>query len=220
MTGCDNTRQEYFNPAATVTAVVTRMNEGVLQVLLTRRAIEPFKDMWCLPGGHIDRFEQSYRAIVREVKEETGLAFQGEYFGSFDEIFEDLGIHNVVTAYAGSGTGELAAQRTEVTSMEWVPLDRGSKMSLAFEHKEVLDAFARWYAKKCNDAKDAKDGLLEEFRALRGEMTSIFNARLWGTATYLLLVLGVIASQKENPQPFHWLFPSVSEYMRQYLAIN
>ena len=101
--------------------------------------------MWCLPGGHIDRFERSYEAIVREVEEETGLAFQGEYFGSFDEIFENLGIHNVVTAYAGGGAGELITQESEVSDIKWVPLDRAREMSLAFEHKKVLDAFARRY---------------------------------------------------------------------------
>ena len=146
MTERDNSKPEHFDPAATVTAVVTKMSKGVLQVLLTRRAIEPFKDIWCLPGGHIDRFERSYEAIIREVKEETGLVFQGEYFGSFDEIFEDLGIHNVVTAYAGSGTGKLITQESEVSDIKWVPLESARKMSLAFEHKKVLDAFALRYA--------------------------------------------------------------------------
>ena len=151
MTEFDNAKQGYFDPAATVTAVVTSLSKGVLLVLLTRRATEPFKDMWCLPGGHIDRFERSYEAIVREVKEETGLAFQGEYFGSFDEIFKDLGIHYVVTAYAGSGTGKLITQESEVSDIKWVPLDRAREMSLAFEHRKVLDAFARRYAKNRND---------------------------------------------------------------------
>ena len=203
MTDCNNAKQEYFDPAATVTAVVTRRSEGLLEVLLTRRAIDPFRDKWCLPGGHIGEFEQSYEAIVREVKEETGLAFEGEYFGSFDEIFKDLRIHNVVTAYAGSGAGELEAEKSEVSDMKWVSLDRAREMPLAFEHKKVLDGFARWNAKTRNDAKD---GLLDEFRALRGEMTTIFNARLWGTATYLVLVLGIMCGLKGELQPFHWLF--------------
>ena len=100
----DDCKHAYFNPAATVTAVVHRVEQGTLQVLLTLRNIEPFKDLWCLPGGHIDKSEKSYDAVVREVYEETRLNFEGESFGTFDEIFEDLEIHNVVTAYAGSGT--------------------------------------------------------------------------------------------------------------------
>jgi len=182
MTDSNNGNKEFFNPASTVMAVATRRNEGVLQVLLTLRAIEPFKDMWCLPGGHIEQFEQSHDAVVREVKEETGLLFKGKHFGTFDEIFPDFGIHNVVAAYAGSVVGELVADKSEVRDMKWVSLDRAREMSLAFEHEKVLDAFVRWNTKNRNDAKD---GLLDEFRALRGEMTTIFNARLWGTATYL-----------------------------------
>lgn len=204
MSDSDNGNREHLNPASTVTAVVTRRSEGVLQVLLTLRAIEPFKDMWCLPGGHIDQFEKSYKAVVREVQEETGLRFNGEYLGTFDEIFVDLGIHNVVSAYAGNAAGEPVRQESEVREMRWVPLDQAREMKLAFANDKVLDAFVRWsHTRNCDGAKD---GLLEEFRALRGEMTCIFNARLWGTATYLLLVLGVVGGLGGDLQPFHWLF--------------
>ena len=113
-------------------------------VLLTRREGEPFRDMWCFPGGHIDKFEPSDEAINREVREETGLSFSGESFGSFDEIFPSLGIHNVVIAYAGRGTGELVPQETEVSEIKWVPLSKALEMELAFTHNEVLEAFIRW----------------------------------------------------------------------------
>ena len=43
------------------------------KVLLTKRSIEPFKDSWVLPGGHIERGEKPEHAAVREVREETGL---------------------------------------------------------------------------------------------------------------------------------------------------
>ncbi len=136
---------EYFDPAATVAAVMFEEMDGLTHVLLTRREGEPFRDMWCFPGGHIDKFEQSDQAIDREVREETGLSFSGETFGSFDEIFPSLGIHNVVIAYAGRGTGELVAQETEVSEIKWVPLSKALEMDLAFTHKKVLDAFIRWH---------------------------------------------------------------------------
>ena len=37
-------------------------------------------------------------------------------------------------------------------------------------------------------------GRLEEFRALRGEMLEIINSRIWGQATYAVLVAGIFAS--------------------------
>jgi len=189
------------NPASTVAAVATRRSEGVLHVLLIRRAAQPFKDMWSLPCDRIQQFEWSYDAVVRGVREQAGLAFKGKQFG--DEIFPDLGIHNVVAAYAGSVAGKLKTDESKVSDVKWVSLDSAREMSLAFEHERILDAFARWNTR---NRTEAKEGLLDEFRALRGEMTSIFNARLWGTATYLVLVLGIMYGLEEEPQPFHWLF--------------
>lgn len=42
---------------------------------------------------------------------------------------------------------------------------------------------------------DRQQGLIEDFRAIRGEMVTIFNTRLWGTATYLLIAGGVLAAR-------------------------
>lgn len=47
----------HTSPKATVGAIITRTTENGLEVLLTLREIEPFKDHWCIPGGHIDENE-------------------------------------------------------------------------------------------------------------------------------------------------------------------
>jgi ADP-ribose pyrophosphatase YjhB (NUDIX family) len=43
------------------------------RVLLVRRARPPFAGRWSLPGGRIEPGESPAEAIVREVREETGL---------------------------------------------------------------------------------------------------------------------------------------------------
>ena len=43
------------------------------QVLLGRRAREPFLGVWEIPGGFVDRGEHPVRAAVRELHEELGL---------------------------------------------------------------------------------------------------------------------------------------------------
>ena len=43
------------------------------RVLLVRRAIEPFKDHWDIPGGFLNEGEHPEEGVQREVLEETGL---------------------------------------------------------------------------------------------------------------------------------------------------
>jgi 8-oxo-dGTP diphosphatase len=42
------------------------------EVLLTRRGVEPFKDYWILPGGHVKE-ELPIEAVKREVYEEINV---------------------------------------------------------------------------------------------------------------------------------------------------
>jgi 8-oxo-dGTP diphosphatase len=43
------------------------------KVLLTQRSGQPFQDLWTLPAGFVDAYEDPARAAERECLEETGL---------------------------------------------------------------------------------------------------------------------------------------------------
>ena len=61
--------QSPSRPALGVSALV--WHEG--RVLLVRRGRPPLKDLWSLPGGHVEFGESLEQAVCREVREETGL---------------------------------------------------------------------------------------------------------------------------------------------------
>lgn len=44
------------------------------RLLLIRRAREPGRGLWSLPGGRVEPGETEQEAVVREIAEETGLA--------------------------------------------------------------------------------------------------------------------------------------------------
>jgi ADP-ribose pyrophosphatase YjhB (NUDIX family) len=59
----------YENPVPAAAVVVRRPGE----VLLCRRAIEPYAGSWTLPAGYQEVDETTETTAVREVREETGL---------------------------------------------------------------------------------------------------------------------------------------------------
>jgi 8-oxo-dGTP diphosphatase len=60
----------FREPKLAVGAVVER--EG--RVLLVRRAVDPQRGYWCLPAGYVEYDEGPVEAVIREVREETGIA--------------------------------------------------------------------------------------------------------------------------------------------------
>lgn len=57
----------------TTDVIIFTIEEGLLKVLLIKRANEPFKDSWALPGGFIWDNEGSQDAASRILKEKAGL---------------------------------------------------------------------------------------------------------------------------------------------------
>lgn len=127
---------------ATVGAIITRQEDGIKKLLLTRRTIEPFRDYFCLPGGHIDRFETAVEAVIREVKEEVGLDFVPQFFKYFDEIVPELDWHAVVLVFTGTATGDLQPQVAEVSEIGWFSLSEALAQPLAFRQHEIIAAYA------------------------------------------------------------------------------
>jgi len=76
-----------FKKEHIVTSVVAVIVDNDGRVLLTRRSIPPFLDLWVMPGGKIDLGEPILEALKREVHEEVGLEVEIE--GLID-VFEHL----------------------------------------------------------------------------------------------------------------------------------
>lgn len=72
---------DYERPSVAVDAAVfgvddrksSTMDEKVLKILLIKRGEEPFKDMYALPGGFLEKNETAEEAVSRELAEEAGV---------------------------------------------------------------------------------------------------------------------------------------------------
>ena len=89
----------YFNSSAATAIFITNR---VGELLVARRANDPAKGTFDLPGGFVDLYETAEEAIIREVKEETGLRISTPgYLFSLPNIYRYSGfdVHTVDLFY-------------------------------------------------------------------------------------------------------------------------
>ena len=114
----------FYGPVAAVGGLV--INEQ-RELLLVRRAREPGKGKWGLPGGFVDRDETIEQALSREVLEETNLRVShARYLTSFPNLYEYGGV--VVRRHQPfiSSTSDVA-QQTLQNNVDVQFLDRNLK---------------------------------------------------------------------------------------------
>ena len=92
-----------------------------------KRANEPAKGLWSVPGGVVELGEHLHEAVKREVKEETGLEVDIErLIDAVDSIMLDeeerIQYHYVLLDYLCQLRGGVLKAADDVHEIQWVPL--------------------------------------------------------------------------------------------------
>jgi mutator protein MutT len=131
-------------PAIGVGAAI--IHEG--RVLLIRRAKEPLKGRWSLPGGTVEAGEPLEQAVVREVREETALLVApGRILTVFDRIDRDedgaLLFHYVIVDYLCARVSGQARAGSDAQELAFAAPEELNTYDLTAKTLEVIrDAFA------------------------------------------------------------------------------
>ena len=121
-------------PAVTVDAII-EMSGGV--VLIKRKNPPPG---WAIPGGFVDYGETLEAAVVREMKEETGLDVTlVRQFHTYSDPDRDPRHHTVSTIFiaTASGTPEAADDAADAGIFTRDSLPE----HIAFDHRKILDDY-------------------------------------------------------------------------------
>ncbi len=109
------------------------------KILLIKRGIEPYKDFWALPGGHVDFNETVEEAVKRETEEETNLKVVSlKLLGVYSNPKRHPN-QSVAVSYIAETTGEPRAS-DDAKECRFFPLDELPK-DLAFDHKKIIEDY-------------------------------------------------------------------------------
>jgi len=127
--------------AVAILPVLTACGTGVVAV---RRAIEPARGLLALPGGFIEYGEDWRDALVRELREETGLV------GTADEV-ELFDVHSAPSGATIMIFGVLPARPVELLppsapteeATEWLVLTEPVELAFSTHTRALADFLAQ-----------------------------------------------------------------------------
>lgn len=126
----------------TVDAVVFSYINKELNVLLIKRAFEPFSGMLALPGGFINDDETADDAVKRKLKEETNVDLDYlEQLYTFSKPNRDPRERIVTISYYAliNPTKYDLISNVHAKEVKWYSLKEIKNMPMAFDHKEILN---------------------------------------------------------------------------------
>ncbi|MGB0388852.1 MAG: NUDIX domain-containing protein [Ardenticatenaceae bacterium] len=120
----------FADPKVTVAVLIER--EG--RVLLGKRAVNPRRGFWCLPGGFVDYGELVREAAAREALEETNLKVTiGELLGVEDWDDEESGKKGIALFFCAEVEEHHAepVAADDMLELDWFARDQLPPMAFA-----------------------------------------------------------------------------------------
>ncbi len=126
-------------PVVAVGAIV--IDKGA--ILLVKRDREPAKGQWSLPGGRVEIGETLREALVREVREETGIDVDVDgLIGTAERVVRDddgeIAFHYVILDYVCTPRSTELKAGDDAADVRWVPVSEMADLHLTAGLVEFL----------------------------------------------------------------------------------
>ncbi|MFB8777280.1 NUDIX domain-containing protein [Streptomyces broussonetiae] len=106
------------------------------------------KDIWTLPGGHLESGETLEQGACREGQEETGLDLRGLGLVCWGQIIDAHSlarpVHYLYFDYAFIADGaELSPERAEISDARWVSPDDALSYPLPRAYRRTIEEYLK-----------------------------------------------------------------------------
>ncbi len=119
------------------------------KILLIKRAKEPFKDMWEIPGGFVDYGELVENTAIREAEEETSLGVRPKVIlGVYSDPNRDPRAHVISVAFIMEFVSGEVKLDSESKEWKWEELDKIDITNLALDHGKMIEDYKKWKREK------------------------------------------------------------------------
>lgn len=128
------------------------------KILLEKRRSEPGRGKWSVPGGLVELGESTEQAVIREVKEETGLDVENpELIDVVNNIIFDengkIEYHFIIVDYFVKLRGGELNAADDAEELKWVALDDVEKYNIT----STLRAFLQRNMEKLKKLNSCKE---------------------------------------------------------------
>ena len=130
--------------------IVFPSKKNVKKFILIKRKYPPFQNYLALPGGQVEYGEKTEEAVIREIKEETGLDVQIQgLIGVYSDLNRDPRGHCVSISYICfviDGNIKAGDDANDAIKVEFTE-DNIEQMSsqIAFDHKKIILDAIKWF---------------------------------------------------------------------------
>lgn len=161
----------------TTDVVLFTLLDSQLQLLLIKRAADPFRDVWALPGGFLGIDETLEICALRELEEETGIGgLYLEQLHTFGKPDRDPRERVISVAYYALVSAHRLSPKaaSDAKAVDWYPIK--SLPPLAFDHAEIIRLAYQRLVSKLDDTTIAFQFLDSDFSL--SELQSVFEVIL------------------------------------------
>lgn len=163
------------HPAVTTNVVIFTIRSGLLRLLLVKRARDPFRGYWALPGGFISLDEDLEQSAARTLERETGI--RGVYLEqlyTFGRPDRDPRERVITVAYYALVPAHRVEVREADDTVGWFALD--ALPPLALDHADIVGLAMQRLAAKLDYSTIAFQFMPDHFTL--GELQSVYETIL------------------------------------------